>query len=411
VTRCQFRIPSHQPVRPTRAPRPHECPADGARVSAPLEGTRVLELVGLGPGPFCGMLLADLGAEVLRVDRVEAARALDASRPATNPMHRSKRAVGLDLKAPEGVDAFLRLVDGADVVFEVFRPGVAERLGIGPDVCRAGNPRLVYGRLTGWGQAGPLAHEAGHDLDYLAVAGALEPLGRAGQPPTAPINVLGDFAGGGMLLAFGIVAALLERERSGEGQVIDAAMVDGAALMLAPFYGARASGSWGPRGTNLLDSGAPFYDVYETADGAWVAVGAIEPQFYAALLDGLGLTDAGLPDQHDRSGWPLLRERFTAVFATRTRDEWVARFAGRDACVAAVLTPVEAPDHPHNRARETFLTIAGVPQPAPAPRFSRSALPTPHPPEHPGAATAAALAGWGFPSTEVAALQDAGVLV
>jgi alpha-methylacyl-CoA racemase len=381
------------------------------RVSGPLAGARVLELVGLGPGPFCGMLLADLGAEVLRVDRVEAAQALDRSQPATNPMHRSKRAIGLDLKAEDGVETFLRLVEGADVAFEVFRPGVAERLGIGPDVCCARNPRLVYGRLTGWGQAGPLAHEAGHDLDYLAVAGALEPLGRAGQPPTAPINVLGDFAGGGMLLAFGIVAALLERERSGEGQVLDAAMVDGAALMLAPFYGARASGSWGPRGTNLLDSGAPFYDVYETADGAWVALGAIEPQFYAALLDGLGLAGADLPGQHDRDGWPVLRERFASVLRTRSRDEWVAHFAGKDACVAAVLTPVEAPDHPHNRAREAFLTVAGVPQPAPAPRFSRSTLPVPRPPEHPGATTAEALASWGFPSTEVAALQDAGVLV
>ncbi|HEV2309400.1 MAG TPA: CaiB/BaiF CoA-transferase family protein [Acidimicrobiia bacterium] len=380
-------------------------------MSSPLAGARVIELVGLGPGPFCGMLLADLGAEVLRVDRVEAARALDRSRPATNPMHRSKRAIGLDLKAAEGVDTFLRLAAGADVVVEVFRPGVAERLGIGPDACAARNPRLVYGRLTGWGQAGPLASEAGHDLDYLAVAGALEPLGRAGQPPTAPINVLGDFAGGGMLLAFGVVAALYERERSGEGQVIDAAMIDGAALMLTPFYGARASGTWGPRGTNLLDTGAPFYDVYETADDAWVALGAIEPQFYAALLEGLGLAGADLPDQHDRDGWPVLRDRFAAVLGTRTRDDWVAHFAGKDACVAAVLTPVEAPHHPHHRARDTFLTVAGVPQPAPAPRFSRSTLPPPRPPEHPGATTPEALAPWGFSSAEVAALQDAGVLI
>ncbi len=380
-------------------------------MTGPLDGARVVELVGLGPGPFCGMLLADLGAEVLRVDRVDAARALDRTQPATNPMHRSKRAIGLDLKSPAGVEAFLRLVEGADAAFEVFRPGVAERLGIGPETCSARNPRLVYGRLTGWGQAGPLAQEAGHDLDYLAIAGALEPLGRVDQPPTAPINVLGDFAGGGLLLAFGIVAALLERERSGRGQVIDAAMVDGAALLLAPFYGARASGSWGPRGTNLLDTGAPFYDVYETADAAWVAVGAIEPQFYAAFLEGLGLADADLPGQHDRDGWPLLRARFAAVLRTRTRDEWVARFAGRDACVAAVLTPVEAPDHPHHRAREAFLELAGVPQPAPAPRFSRSTLPAPRPPEHPGAATVEALKAWGFPPADVAALRDAGVLV
>ena len=230
-------------------------------MSGPLTGVRVVELVGLGPGPLCGMLLADLGAEVLRVDRVEAARATDRTRPASNAMHRSKQAVGLDLKSPDGVEAFLRLVERTDAVFEVFRPGVAERLGIGPEPCSARNPRLVYGRLTGWGQSGPLAARAGHDIDYIAIAGALEPLGRAGQPPTPPINVLADFAGGGMLLAFGIAAALYERERSGEGQVIDAAMVDGAALMLTPFYGARASGAWGERGTNLLDTGAPFYDV------------------------------------------------------------------------------------------------------------------------------------------------------
>ena len=343
-------------------------------MSGPLTGIRVVELVGLGPGPFCGMLLADLGADVLRVDRVATARAVDPGRPATNAMHRSKQAIGLDLKAADGVEAFLRLLETADAAFEVFRPGVAERLGVGPEACLARNPRLIYGRLTGWGQDGPLAAHAGHDLDYLAVAGALEPLGRAGQPPTAPINVLGDFAGGGMLLAFGIAAALFERERSGRGQVIDAAMVDGAALMLTPFYAARASGAWGPRGTNLLDTGAPFYDVYETADGGWLAVGAIEPQFYAAFLDGLGLSGVDLPGQLDRDGWPVLRARFAAVLGTRTRDDWVERFAGLDACVAPVLTPVEAPDHPHHRARHAFLALAGVPQPAPAPRFSRSTL-------------------------------------
>jgi alpha-methylacyl-CoA racemase len=380
-------------------------------MSGPLAGTRVVELVGLGPGPFCGMVLADLGADVLRVDRVDTAQAVDRQRPATNPMHRSKRAVGLDLKSPDGVETFLGLVERADAAFEVFRPGVAERLGVGPDDCRARNPRLIYGRLTGWGQSGPLADAAGHDLDYLAVAGALEPLGRAGQPPTAPINLLADFAGGGMLLALGIAAALYERERSGQGQVIDAAMIDGAALMLTPFYGARASGAWGPRGTNLLDTGSPFYDVYETADGAWLAVGAIEPQFYAALLEGLGLADADLPAQMDTDGWPQLRARFSAVIATRTRAEWVERFAGLDACVAPVLTPVEAPEHPHHRARAGFRTVSGVPQPAPAPRFSRSTLDDPRPPEHPGAATAATLADWGFDAATVSKLQDAGVLI
>jgi alpha-methylacyl-CoA racemase len=306
---------------------------------------------------------------------------------------------------------FLRLVERTDAVFEVFRPGVAERLGIGPEPCAARNPQLVYGRLTGWGQSGPLAARAGHDIDYIAIAGALEPLGRAGQPPTPPINVLGDFAGGGMLLAFGVACALYERERSGQGQVIDAAMIDGAALMLTPFYGARASGAWGERGTNLLDTGAPFYDVYETRDGQWLAVGAIEPQFYAALIDGLGLADAGLADQLDRTGWPELRARFDAVIRTRTRDEWVAHFDGLDACVAPVLTPVEAPEHPHARARDGFVRLRDVPQPAPAPRFSRSTLDPPRPPEHPGDATATTLAGWGFDTSEVTKLQDAGVLV
>ncbi len=380
-------------------------------VGGPLAGVRVVELVGLGPGPFCGMLLADLGAEVLRVDRVDAAQAIDPSRPATNAMHRSKRAVALDLKSPDGVATFLRLTDQADVAFEVFRPGVAERLGIGPDVCRDRNPRLVYGRLTGWGQSGPLADEAGHDIDYLGVAGALEPLGRAGQPPTPPINVLGDFAGGGMLLAYGIVAALYERDRSGHGQVIDAAMIDGAAIMLTPFYAARASGAWGERGTNLLDTGAPFYDVYETADGRWLALGAIEAPFYAALLDGLGLAGEELPDQMDTAGWPTLRSRFGDTIRARTRDEWVQVFAGRDACVAPVLTPVEAPGHPHHQARGGFLAPGGVPQPAPAPRFSRSVLDVPRPPEHPGADSRDALRAWGFDPSEVAALQGDGVLV
>jgi alpha-methylacyl-CoA racemase len=380
-------------------------------MAGPLDGVRVVELVGLGPGPFCGMLLGDLGAEVLRVDRVDAVGAIDRSRPATNAMHRNKRAIALDLKHPDGAESFLRLTEVADAVFEVFRPGVAERLGIGPDACRARNPRLVYGRLTGWGQEGPLADRAGHDIDYLAIAGALEPLGRAGQPPTPPINVLGDFAGGGMLLAFGIVAALLARERTGEGDVVDAAMVDGAALMLTPFFGARASGAWGPRGTNLLDTGAPFYDVYETADGQWVAVGAIEPQFYAALLERLGLAGEQLPDQMDPSGWPVLRERFAAVFRTKTRDDWAAHTDGVDACVMPVLNPVEAPRHPHARARRAFLDLHEVPQPAPAPRFAANATDPPTPPEHPGADTSAALAGWGFSEADVARLVGAGVII
>src|SRR5262249_15558160 len=293
---------------------------------------------------------------------------------------------------------------------DVFRPGVAERLGIGPDDCMAANPRLVYGRLTGFGQAGPYSQMAGHDIDYIAIAGALEPLGRAGQPPTPPINVIGDFAGGGLLLAFGIVSALLERERTGVGQVIDAAMIDGAALMLTPFFAARASGFWGPRGTNVLDTGAPFYEVYETADGEWMAVGAIEPQFYAALLAGLGLDATTLVDRDDPANWPALKTAFAAVFRERTRAQWCQIFDGTDACVAPVLAPTEAHTHPHTLARRGFLVHDGVPQPAPGPRFSAHPDPEPSAPEHPGAATAAVLAGGGGNSGEVAAPQSGGVL-
>jgi alpha-methylacyl-CoA racemase len=377
----------------------------------PLAGTRVLEITGLGPGPFCGMLLADLGADVLRIERADVARATDTSRPAGNAMHRGKRAIGLDLKSSDGAAMFVRLAQRADAVIDVFRPGVAERLGIGPDDCMAGNPRLVYGRLTGYGQDGPYSQMAGHDIDYIAIAGALEPLGRAGDPPTPPLNVIGDFAGGGMLLAFGIVSALLERERTGVGQVIDAAMIDGAALMLTPFFGARASGFWGPRGTNLLDTGAPFYEVYETSDGEWMAVGALEPQFYAAFLAGLGLDADTLADRDDPANWPALKTAFAAVFRQRTRAQWCRIFDGTDACVAPVLAPTEAHTHPHNVARRGFLVRDGVPQPAPGPRFSAHPDPEPAPPEHPGAATAAVLASWGVNDDDVASLQSAGVLV
>jgi alpha-methylacyl-CoA racemase len=376
----------------------------------PLEGLRAVEMVGLGPGPFCGMLLADMGAEVLRVDRVGDARSRDRSKPATSAMDRGKQAVAVDLKQPDGVETLLRLVEQADVFFEVFRPGVAERLGIGPDVALARNPGLVYGRLTGWGQDGPLAEAAGHDIDYIALAGALEPLGRDGEKPTPPINVLGDFAGGGMLLAFGIACAAFGRESTGKGQVIDAAMVDGAALMLTPFYGARASGFWGERGTNHLDTGAPFYEVYETADDKFVAVGTVEPKFYAELMARLGL-DAELDAQYDKTRWPDEKKRMAEVFRTKTRDEWCELLEGTDACFAPVLTPLEAPDHPHNRARGTFLDLAGVPQPAPAPRFSRTAAATPAPAMHPGADTEAVLAGWGFDAADVERLREVGAVL
>ncbi|MFI5892008.1 CaiB/BaiF CoA transferase family protein [Actinoplanes sp. NPDC051513] len=357
-------------------------------MSGPLTGVRVVELAGLAPGPFGCMILADLGADVVLVDRPGGGQV-----PPPGPLQRGRRVIQLDLKTPGGIEALLRLVERADVLVEGYRPGVAERLGFGPRHCEKINPRLVYGRMTGWGQEGPLAARAGHDIDYIAVAGALEPIGRAGERPHAPLNLIGDFAGGGMLLALGILAALLERERSGCGQVVDAAMVDGSALLMAFVHGMIAGGSWPfPRGSNLLDGGAPYYDTYETADGGFVAVGALEPAFYAALLDGLGLSSARLPDQLDRDGWPVLRARFAEVFATRTRDEWTAVFAGADACVAPVLSPAEAPAHPHNQARKTFVDVDGLTQPAPAPRFART---PPDTPAGPAAVTVdEVLAGW-----------------
>ena len=383
----------------------------GTAHSGPLAGLNVIELVGLGPGPFAGMLLADMGAEVLRIDRLDEARATDHSQPATSAMNRGKWSLAVDLKHPEGVATLLRLVDRADAFFEVFRPGVAERLGFGPDVCLARNPRLIYGRLTGWGQEGPYAQSAGHDIDYLALAGALEPLGRAGQPPTPPINVLADFAGGGMLLAFGIACAAFERATSGKGQVVDAAMVDGAALMLTPFYAARASGFWGPRGTNFLDTGAPFYDAYETSDGQWVAIGAIETQFYAELRGRLGLADDTMFDaQWDKEQWPAQKRRLADVFRTKTRAEWCELLEHTDACFAPALAPTEAPDHPHNRARQTFLRINDVPQPAPAPRFSRTPATVTRPPTHAGDDDDEALAAWGFTPAEIHELRAAGAI-
>jgi alpha-methylacyl-CoA racemase len=336
----------------------------------------VLELAGIGPGPFGAMLLADLGAEVLAVERPAAERA---GLPLL--FGRGKRSVTVDLKHPEGPGLVLDLVAAADALVEGFRPGVAERLGIGPEACLARNPRLVYGRVTGWGQEGPLAGAAGHDIDYVALAGALHPIGPAGGPPVPPLNLLGDFGGGGMLLALGVVAALLEAGRSGRGQVVDAAMVDGAALLTTQLHELLAAGLWSDRReANLLDGAAPFYAVYETADGRHLAVGALEPRFYAELLERLGLAAEDLPAQLDRAAWPRLRERLAARFLTRTRDEWCRLLEGTDACVAPVLSLLEAPTHPHNHARSTFIEVAGTPQPAPAPRFSRTPCPPPSPP-------------------------------
>jgi alpha-methylacyl-CoA racemase len=355
------------------------------------------------------MVLADLGADVLRVDRAEICGP-DAETPA-DPLIRSRRSIGLNLKDSEGVRLLLQLAEQADVLVEGFRPGVAERLGFGPEVCLRRNPRLVFARMTGWGQQGPLAPTAGHDIDYIAVSGVLHGIGRAGERPVPPLNLVGDFGGGGLLLAVGVLAALVERGRSGLGQVIDAAMVDGSALLNAFLYGMLARGMWAEeRGTNLLDGGAPFYDTYETADGGYVAVGALEPKFYAELLDGLGLGGDDLPGQYDRAGWPVLRERFAAAFGKRTRDEWAEAFGGRDACVAPVLAPSEAPRHPHNAARGTFTDAGGLVQPAPAPRFGRTAPGAPRPPVRPGADTGAVLGDLGLSGEHIAALRAAGTV-
>jgi crotonobetainyl-CoA:carnitine CoA-transferase CaiB-like acyl-CoA transferase len=375
----------------------------------PLHGVRVIEIASLAPAPFGCMVLADLGADVLRVDRAGGGDGLDLA-PA-GPLARSRRSIALNLKDPAGIDVLLRLADTADVLVEAFRPGVAERLGFGPDVCAGRNPRLIYARMTGWGQHGPLAGTAGHDIDYIAVAGSLDPIGRAGERPVPPLNLVGDFGGGGMLLAVGVLAALLERERSGLGQVVDAAMVDGSALLASFLYGLRAAGAWqDERGTNLLDGGAPFYDTYRTADGRHMAVGALEPKFYAELLARLGLDPAGLPAQYDRSGWPELRARLTEVFAGRTQAEWAAVFDGSDACVAPVVSPADAPDHPHNAARGTFVDVGGLIQPAPAPRFSRTPSGPPVPPVPPGASTSEVLAGLGFTAGEITSLRDQGAV-
>ncbi len=378
-------------------------------MTGPLSGLRVVEVAGIGPGPFCAMLLADLGADVVRVDRSSSNGTPASAR--FDVLNRGRRSVTVDLKHPDGPAVVLRLVEQADALLEGFRPGVAERLGIGPAPCLARNRRLVYGRMTGWGQEGPLAASAGHDITYAAVAGALAHIGRAGQLPTPPLNLVADFGGGGMLLALGLVAGLLHAERTGEGQVVDAAMVDGTALLMAPFFGARAVGFWSDeRGTNLLDSGAPFYDVYRCSDGKEIAVGAIEPQFFAALLEVLGLAPGSLPDQNDRERWPELRAALTWAFEGRPRAEWLERAEGVDACVAPVLTMVEAAQHPHLRARQTIVDRDGVPQPAPAPRFSATPTELGRPPAVAGEHTEEALLDWGFSAEEIESLRQAGAV-
>jgi alpha-methylacyl-CoA racemase len=364
----------------------------------PLEGLRVVELAGIGPGPFAAMLLAELGADVLRVDRPGTA---SASGPAEfDLLARGRRSVAVDLKHPDGVATVLTLAERADVLLEGFRPGVAERLGLGPDECLDRNGRLVYGRMTGWGQDGPLAGTAGHDLGYIAVTGALAAVGRAGGPPQVPVNFVGDFGGGAMYLAVGVLAALLESRVSGRGQVVDAAIVDGTAHLSTMVHGMLAGGLWQDRrGVNLLDGGAPWYDVYETADGGHLAVAALEPQFYAQLLDRLGIA-ADAPDREDPANWPALRALLAGTVRRRTRAEWEAVFDGSDACVAPVLSWAEAHEHPHLRARGTYVVRDGVPQPAPAPRFSRTPGALRTPPARPGEHTREALSDWGVPDVD-----------
>ena len=376
----------------------------------PLKGYRVIEMAGIGPAPFCGMMLADMGAEVIRIDRREKADlGLDRA-PRFEVMNRGRKSIAVDIKKPEAVGIVKRLAKDADAIIEGFRPGVMERLGLGPDVLAAINPRLVFGRMTGFGQEGPMAARAGHDINYIALAGVLDHLGRAGEKPTHPLNLVGDFGGGGMYLAFGVVCAVLEAQKSGKGQVVDAAMVDGAASLMAMFHGMWSEGIWREaRGTNMLDTGAPWYDVYETKDGRWVSIGSIEKRFYADLLQRLGLADEALPLQHDRAGWPVLRSRFTEIFRSRTRDEWERVFEGSDACFAPLLSISEVTQHPHNAVRSTFVTRDGVQQPAPAPRFSRTSAELGTPSKPAGADTADVLALAGYSAAEIAKLTRDGV--
>ena len=377
-------------------------------MSGPLAGLKVLELAGIGPGPFCGMMLADMGAEVIRIER-----------PGGNPaamaghsvLFRSRRSIAIDLKQPAGIQAVLRLVDRADALFEGFRPGVTERLGIGPDECLERNAKLVYGRMTGWGQDGPLAQTAGHDINYIALSGALHGIGRAGEKPVPPLNLVGDFGGGGMVLAFGMVCALLEAQRSGRGQVVDASMVEGASALMAMFHSFRQQGMYrDERGTNLLDTGAPFYEVYETADHKYITIGALEPQFYATLKDKLDLPDDPFAAQMNPARWPEQRDAFKQLFKTRTRAEWCELLEGSDACFAPVLELGEAADHPHNAARQSFVELEGNLQPGPTPRFSRSKPAQPWPAEKPGTDTRTVLLEAGFSRSEIDALLEQGAV-
>jgi alpha-methylacyl-CoA racemase len=382
----------------------------------PLKGFRIIELAGLGPGPFCGMMLADMGATVIRVDRPNDLLLSDLN----DPLLRNRQSICIDLKSPKGVEVLLRLAGDADALFEGFRPGVAERLGFGPEECLPRNPRLVYGRITGWGQTGPLAHTAGHDINYIALSGALHAIGRKGEKPLAPLNLLGDFGGGGMLLAFGILCALLEASRSGKGQVVDAAMLDGSIALMAMFHGFRASGQFDEQpGTHFLSGAAHFYDTYETRDGKYLALGALEPQFYRQFLQITGLCETQLakagfnnaPGRMDAQAWPELKNTIAKAIRQKTRDEWCALFDGTDACVSPVLTTTEASQHPHNLARGNFVEVDGVLQHAPAPRFDRTPGAKPGAPVRPGADSRKLLNEIGYSREEIKALLDSGAVV
>jgi len=374
--------------------------------SGPLVGVKIVEFAGIGPGPFCGMLLADMGADVVRIDRV------DSVGQAPDIMNRGKRSVAIDLKSTDGVEAALLLIEKADGLIEGFRPGVMERLGVGPDVVLKRNPRLVYGRMTGWGQTGPWAKTAGHDINYIALSSALHTMGRAGEPPAPPLNLVGDYGGGALYLAFGLLAGIIEAKSSGKGQVIDCAMVDGAASLMMMFYGLKATGVWSRnRDDNFIDGGAHFYDAYECADGRWLSLGAIEPQFHAVLVKGMGLPPNAFPAQMSREGWPEYSKRVAEVVKTKTRDQWMAIFDGEDACVAPVLSMDEAPLHHHNAARKTFVEAFGVIQPAPAPRFSRTAGAINGAPAGPGDHSREVLESWGIAAERAGDLLKAGTVV
>jgi alpha-methylacyl-CoA racemase len=381
-------------------------------VTGPLQGFRVVEMGGIGPAPFAGGLLGDLGADVLRIDRVAKPGAELETPPRFDFYNRNKRSVALDLKKPGAAATVLKLVEKADALIEGFRPGVMDRLGLGPDVCRKANPTLVYARMTGWGQTGPIAQEAGHDINYLALTGALHSIGDADRPPPPPLNLVADLGGGALYLVVGVLAAALEARRSGQGQTIDVAMIDGVTHLMSAFQAFRQQGVWtDKRADNIVDGGAPFYRNYATQDGKYIAVGAIEPQFYANLLSVMGLEPSNLPDQSDRPAWPRMRERFASVFRTRTRDEWIALAAGRDACLSPVLSIDEAPEHPQMRARNVYSAFDGLRHPSPAPRFDRTPATLDRATPRPGQNSREALADWGLAPEDIAALDAGGAMV